>query len=144
MDSIVQIQLKEISKRLLEAQNMTFDVSDAALGCISDRGYDVRYGARPLKRALNSMVLNPISQLVLEGSVQEGDTVRVRIRGEVDVLNKSSQDISWISSNDRDEGDRNDIILLRNHAPRIDDTESEVGTWDDEEFLLDDGTHAHR
>ncbi len=39
MDSIAQIQLKEIAKRLLEGQNMTLDVSDAALGCISDKGY---------------------------------------------------------------------------------------------------------
>jgi len=144
MDSIAKIQLKEISKRLLEGQNMTLDVSDAALGCISDQGYDVRYGARPLKRVLNSTVLNPLSQLVLEGSVKEGDTVRVRTRGEVDVLTKSSPDISWICSTDKDEGDRNDIILIRNHAPTTDDTENEFGTWDDEEFLLEDGTHAHR
>lgn len=144
MDSIAQIQLKEISKRLLEGQNMTLDVSDAALGCISDKGYDVRYGARPLKRVLNSTVLNPLSRLVLEGSVQEGDTVRVRTRGEVDLLIKSSPATSWISSNDADEGDRNDIVLLRNHDPKSDDADNEVDAWDDEEFLLEDGTHHHR
>ena len=72
MNTIAEIQLKEISNRLLDGQNMTLDVSDVALSCISDKGYDVRYGARPLKRVLNSMVLNPLSQLVLEGSVLEG------------------------------------------------------------------------
>ncbi len=144
MNIIAQIQLKEISKRLLEGQNMTLDVSDASLGRISDKGYDVRYGARPLKRVLNSTVLNPLSQLVLEGSVLEGEIVRVRTKGEVDALTKSSPDISWVSSNDRGEGDQNDIVLLRNHVPATDDNENGSGAWDDEEFLLEDGTHAHR
>ncbi len=149
MDSIAQIQLDEISKRLLDGQNMTLDVSDIALSCISDKGYNVRYGARSLKRVLNSTVLNPLSQLVLEGSVLEGDTVKVRTRGEVESLTRNVADVtsdlrSWISSNDKDAnaGDRNDIILLQNHATAS-DKESESKTWDDEEFLLEDGTHAH-
>lgn len=150
MDSIARIQLDEISKRLLDGQNMTLDVSDIALSCISDKGYDVRYGARPLKRVLNSTVLNPLSRLVLEGSVLEGDTVRVRTRGEVESLTRHVGDVTsdprfWISSNDKDAdaGDQNDIVLMRNHATGS-DKESESETWDDEEFLLEDGTHAHR
>jgi len=139
MDRIAQIQLEEISKRLLDGQSMTLDVSDVALGCISDKGYDVRYGARPLKRVLAKHVLNPLSQLVLEGSVLEGDTVQVRTRGEV---SKSSKDISWISSSDGDVEDRNDIRILRNHDAATNDNEDE--TWDDDEYLLEDGTHAHR
>ncbi len=95
MDSIVQIQLDEISKRLLNGQNMMLDVSDIALSCISDKGYDVRYGARLLKWVLNSTVLNPLSQLVLEGSVLEGDTVKVRTRGEVESL---SQNVANVTS----------------------------------------------
>ena len=144
MNTIAEIQLKEISNRLLDGQNMTLDVSDVALSCISDKGYDVRYGARPLKRVLNSMVLNPLSQLVLEGSVLEGDTVRVRTRGEVNSLAKSSsEDISFVSASDGDMADRNDILLLRNHKPRnVDESE----TWDDVdgEYLLEDGMHDHR
>jgi ATP-dependent Clp protease ATP-binding subunit ClpB len=144
MDGIARIQLDEISKRLLDGQNMTLDVSDTALRCISDKGYDVRYGARPLKRVLNSTVLNPLSHLVLEGSVLEGDTVRVRTRGEVESDNTSGPR-SWICSNDKDPDarDRNDIVLLRNHETAS-DKENESETWDDEEFLLEDGTHAHR
>lgn len=140
MDRIAEIQLEEISKRLLEGQNMTLDVSDVALECIAEKGYDIRYGARPLKRVLAKSVLNPLSQLVLEGTVLEGDTVRVRTKGEVDSLSKSSPDISWASSNDGGVGDRNDILILRNH----DLTSMDDDTWDDEEFLLEDGRHAHR
>ena len=142
MDRIAEIQIDEISKRLMDGQNMTLDVSDVALGCISDKGYDVRYGARPLKRVLNSMVLNPLSQLVLEGSVLEGDTVRVRTRGEVNALMKSNPDLSWASSSDEDVADRNDILLLRNRAATKD---NESDTWDDDgDFLLEDGLHEHR
>jgi hypothetical protein len=99
---------------------------------------------------LNSTVLNPLSRLVLEGSVLEGDTVRVRTRGEVESLTRHVGDVTsdprfWISSNDKDAdaGDQNDIVLMRNHATGS-DKESESETWDDEEFLLEDGTHAHR
>lgn len=140
MDRIAQIQLEEISKRLLEGQNMTLDISDVALGFLSDKGYDVRYGARPLKRVLTKCVLNPLSQLVLEGSVLEGDTVRVRTRGEVNSLSKS-QDVSWVSSGD-DVEDRNDILILRNHVATTENDNEP--TWDDDEYLLEDGTHAHR
>mmetsp|Transcript_13810 Transcript_13810/g.22513 ORF Transcript_13810/g.22513 Transcript_13810/m.22513 type:complete len:141 (+) Transcript_13810:1469-1891(+) len=140
MDRIAEIHLEEISKRLLEGQNMTLDVSDVALECIAEKGYDIRYGARPLKRVLAKSVLNPLSQLVLEGTVLEGDTVRVRTKGEVDLLSKTSPDISWVCSNVGDVEDRNDILILRNH----DLTSTDSDTWDDEEFLLEDGRHAHR
>ena len=140
MNTIAEIQLQEISKRLMEGQNMTLDVSDLAMDCISDKGYDVRYGARPLKRVLNSMVLNPLSTLVLEGSVTEGDIVRVRTRGEVNQLAKTT-DVSYVSASDEDTADRNDILLLRNHSPSKD----EPTTWDDDgNFLLEDGVHDHR
>ena len=144
MDKIAKIQLEEISKRLLDGQNMTLDVSDVALECIAEAGYDVRYGARPLKRVLAKSMLNPLSHLVLEGSVLEGDTVRVRTRGEVNTLAKTSPDsISWITSADGDSEDRNDILLIRNHDVTQESNESD--TWDDDgEFLLEDGTHDHR
>ena len=78
---------------------MTLDVSSAAKDCIAERGYDVRYGARPLKRTLVKEVLNPLSRLILEGSVHEGDVVRVRTRGEaLNLQKKESQ-----STNDHDD-----------------------------------------
>lgn len=140
MGRIAQIHLEEISKRLLEGQNMRLDVSDAASECISEKGYDVRYGARPLKRVLAKSVLNPLSQLVLEGSVLEDDTVRVRTRGEAVSLSKASPGISWIGSNNGDIEDRNDIVILRNRDAVAADDDAR----DDDEFLLEDGRHAHQ
>ena len=145
MGRIAEIHLSEISERL-EGQSMTLDVSDVALECLAEKGYDVRYGARPLKRVLNRQILNPLSRLVLEGSVLEGDTVRVRTRGEVDALEKSSSDdfIGWITSEAGDSDDGNDILILRNHEVASAEGDTEAETWDDDEYLLGDGTHAHR
>lgn len=134
----------EISKRLADGQNMTLDLSHIALETIAEKGYDVRYGARPLKRVLNKDILNPLSRLVLEGSVLEGDTVRVRTRGEAKSMAKVSEEpLTWISSDGSigEEGDRNDIVVLRNQ-PALDEA---LDTWDDNgDYLMEDGVHSHR
>ena len=138
MDRIAEIGVKDIAKRLEDGQNMTLDVSPLAMDCIAEKGFDVRYGARPLKRALARELLNPLSRLVLEGCVVEGDHVLVRTRGEAE---KSEADYprGWISSTPASE-DKNDVVIIRNHdqRPPGDDT------WDDDEFLLEDGDHPHR
>ncbi|KAL7493484.1 hypothetical protein ACHAWT_006032 [Skeletonema menzelii] len=145
MGDIAAIHLDEIAKRLMSGQNMTLDVSEIALGCIAEKGYDVRYGARPLKRVLARDILNPLSKLLLEGSVKEGDTVKVRTRGEARLITKSSPGVTWVSSSDDnfDKEDRNDILILRNHEVNLRDAD-EKETWDDDEYLFEDGTHAHR
>ncbi len=144
MGDIAAINLDEIAKRLMDSQNMTFDVSEAALDCIAEKGYDVRYGARPLKRILARDLLNPLSKLLLEGSVKEGDTVKVRTRGEARLIAKSSPEVTWISSSDDfNEEDRNDILIIRNHEVKSGNTDDNE-TWDDDEYLFEDGTHNHR
>ena len=83
LDRITEVQLGRIGERLQSTHGMHFDVSRGAVQEIGDLGYDPRYGARPLSRALQNHVLNPLSRLVLEGTVRDGETVRVRTRGEV-------------------------------------------------------------
>jgi ATP-dependent Clp protease ATP-binding subunit ClpB len=50
MDRIAEIGVKDIAKRLEDGQNMTLDVSDLAMDCLAEKGFDIRYGARPLKQ----------------------------------------------------------------------------------------------
>ena len=138
MDSIAQIQVQGIARRLEEGQNMILDVSAPAMDCLAEHGFDIRYGARPLKRTLNRELLNPLSRLVLEGSVIDGDKVFVRTRAEAEKL-KENYPNGWISSNIAS-SDKNDVVIIRNHAPSP--LEDEV--WDDDEFLLEDGSHDHR
>jgi ATP-dependent Clp protease ATP-binding subunit ClpB len=74
--SIVDIQLARVQARLTERE-LTLDISDEAREAIARAGYDPVYGARPLKRAIQRMVENPLAQLLLAGELPAGTTVEV-------------------------------------------------------------------
>lgn len=140
MDRIAEIGIKEIAHRLEEGQNMTLDVSSNAKDVLAEMGYDVRYRARPLKRTLTRELLNPLSRLVLEGSVSEGDVVRARTRAEATNEQKIIGDgFGWISSNPSSEN-KNDVVLVKDSEPKVEEEEP----WDDNDFLMEDGMHSHR
>ena len=75
--SIVDILLASINKRIKEQMNMTIKLDEAARNYIIDNGYDEKYGARPLKRALQSKVEDELAEKILEGTFKSGDTVLV-------------------------------------------------------------------
>jgi ATP-dependent Clp protease ATP-binding subunit ClpB len=76
---IVEIQLKRLVKRL-ENQKITLELSDAAKALIASHGYDPVYGARPLKRAIQKDILDPLSMDILEGKFREGQTIKVDVK----------------------------------------------------------------
>jgi ATP-dependent Clp protease ATP-binding subunit ClpB len=76
MKRIIDIQLGGLIKRL-EERKITVVLSDAAKEQLVREGYDPAYGARPLKRAIQRYVLDPLALRVLEGDFLEGDTVFV-------------------------------------------------------------------
>ena len=146
MDSITDMNLHLVMKRLEEHQNMTLQISHNAQLVISEMGYDIRYGARPLKRVIAREILNPLSRLILEGAVISGDVVRIQTRAEGEIEqrnNHSSNDpstsLGWISSNPTS-NNKNDIIVMRNHQAKgpNDHTES----FNEEEYFLEDGTRT--
>jgi len=145
MDKIADIGLREIAERLENGQNMVLDISSNAKSCIAEKGYDIRYGARPLKRILAKDLLNPLSRLVLDGGAIDGDVVKVRTLGEVKEMKKEDPLLSWMSGSSHlaeEADDRNLVVVLRNHA-RTKNSGTE-NSWDDEDFQLEDGTHPHR
>ncbi len=77
---IVEIQLRGVAK-LLEAKNLSMVVDSQAKEWLGRRGYDPVYGARPLKRLITEVVLNPLSQKLLEGVFKPGDTVGISADG---------------------------------------------------------------
>lgn len=79
MRRIVDIQLERISNRILEGARLELAVNDEARDLLAELGYDVKYGARPLLRVLNSDVMVPLSRLLLEGELVAGDTVEVTV-----------------------------------------------------------------
>ena len=75
-DAIVEIQLNRLTRRL-QQQNITLDLDDRAKAFIAREGYDPVYGARPLKRAIQRYILDPLSLDILGGKFREGQTIRV-------------------------------------------------------------------
>ena len=76
---IAEIQLGSLKKRLA-AQDLRLEVSDAALDVLAQAGFDPIYGARPLKRAIQSEVENPLAKALLEGRYAPGSVIRVEAR----------------------------------------------------------------
>jgi ATP-dependent Clp protease ATP-binding subunit ClpB len=74
--SIAQIQLDRLAQRLAE-RDLRLEVSDEALDEIAKVGFDPLYGARPLKRAIQSQIENPVAKLILEGRFGPNDVVPV-------------------------------------------------------------------
>jgi ATP-dependent Clp protease ATP-binding subunit ClpB len=78
--SIARIQLKILQQRLAK-MDYGLDVSDAALAELAKVGFDPVYGARPLKRAIQSEIENPLAKAILEGRFAPKDTIAVDWRG---------------------------------------------------------------
>ena len=76
MGAIVDIQLKRLEV-LLADRRMTIELDDAARGWLAEKGYDPAYGARPLKRVIQKELQDPLARLILEGALNDGDTVSV-------------------------------------------------------------------
>jgi len=76
LTEVVDLLLRHL-RELVKGQGMTLEVSAAAKGYVVEQGYDVEYGARPLKRAIQRLVENPLSSALLRGEFEEGDTVKV-------------------------------------------------------------------
>lgn len=133
MDTIAAMGLADVARRLEEGHSVKLDVSTYARDVLAERGYDIRYGARPLKRTLARDLLHPLSHLILEGSITEGEIAKVRTRAEAEneqikLFDGESTDIisstlneptaatasfGWISSNPIS-NDRNDVVIMKN------------------------------
>ena len=86
MKRIVEIQLKSVVKAM-EEQDMGFSCSDAAVKEIVRNGFDPVFGARPLRRAIQKLVENPISSLIIEKKMSAGNQVAVDFDGQNFVFN---------------------------------------------------------
>jgi len=76
--SIARIQLAYLEKRLA-AQEMRLEISDAALRELGNAGFDPVYGARPLKRAIQAQLENPLAKAILEGKFAAKDAIHVDV-----------------------------------------------------------------
>jgi ATP-dependent Clp protease ATP-binding subunit ClpB len=79
LGEIVELQLARLRTRLAD-RGIALELTDEAKEHVVEAGWDPTYGARPLKRAIQRLVENPLALRLLEGDFHEGDTVRVDVR----------------------------------------------------------------
>ena len=77
MKEIVDIMLKGICRRTLAQMNLKLTVDDSAKAFLVEKGYDEKYGARPLRRAIQNLLEDGLAEAVLDGKVKAGDEVTV-------------------------------------------------------------------
>jgi ATP-dependent Clp protease ATP-binding subunit ClpB len=85
--AIAAIQLQRLNQRL-NAHDMQLQLSDAALDKVGEIGFDPIYGARPLKRAIQQEIANPLSQHLLAGDFISGETIYGELQGNKIVFHK--------------------------------------------------------
>jgi ATP-dependent Clp protease ATP-binding subunit ClpB len=77
----------QASGRLLEDRRMTLELDDGARSWLATKGYDPAYGARPLKRVIQKELQDPLARLILEGSLHDGETLKVSTEGDALTVN---------------------------------------------------------
>ncbi|GBE77955.1 Heat shock protein [Sparassis crispa] len=106
---IVDIRLREVQERLVD-KKMVLDLDDQSKEYLMSIGYSPMYGARPLNRAIQSELLNPLSVMILSDRIREGETITVRF-----------------------DGPHNRLQIVPNHEPSVDsmDVDYDVSDLDD-------------
>jgi ATP-dependent Clp protease ATP-binding subunit ClpB len=83
---IVELQIEIVSKRLKTQRDITLSVSGAAKKLLAKKGFDPNFGARPLKRVIQTMILDPLAMKIITGEVPEGSKVSIGVKGEEIVI----------------------------------------------------------
>jgi len=93
---IVKIQIEQVAKRLLQKE-IRFKVNEKALALLAKEGYDPHYGARPLRRLIQSKILNPVAEFIVSGKAKEGNSIFVDVvdnKFKINVLSRARKRIS--------------------------------------------------
>ena len=83
---IVELQLLRVFRRLKEQRGIHVEISDSAKKLIAEKGYEPSYGARPLKRVIQQLILDPLALKVITGEISDGSRVSLGAKnGEVTI-----------------------------------------------------------
>ena len=78
LEKIVDLELIKVEKRL-HNKNITLRISPKIKKMLAEKGYDITYGARPLKRIIQTMILDELALEIIEGKVKDGDKVKIEL-----------------------------------------------------------------
>ena len=85
MTEIVDLELRNVSTRLKE-RNLTFEFSEECKDFLIDKGYDEKYGARPLRRAVEKYLEDSLAEALLSGEIKPGEVIKVTVDSEAEGL----------------------------------------------------------
>ena len=80
IEAILELQLSAVIKKLKKNQNIDLSVSDKAKSYLAETGFDPAFGARPLKRAIERELLNPLALKILESGNKKTSTIQVDMK----------------------------------------------------------------
>ncbi len=78
MKLIVELELKKVETRL-NNKNISIKIGPKLKKVLAEKGYDISFGARPLKRLIQTMILDELAMEIIEGKVKDGDKVKIDI-----------------------------------------------------------------
>ena len=87
IERIVELQINEVAAQLEKDQALKLVVDKKAKARLAELGYDPQFGARPLKRLIDTLILNPLALKIVSGEVSGGATIKVGVRGKEIILN---------------------------------------------------------
>ena len=113
MKKIVELMLRALSKRITDT-GLTLDIDDSAKELLAQKGYSPSYGARPLRRVIQSMLEDKLSEALLDGVIKHGDVARVTVKGdEILILNGKDKGDEHLPTEHIDEQSLNKEITLK-------------------------------
>jgi ATP-dependent Clp protease ATP-binding subunit ClpA len=77
----VKLQVQRLTDRINKNRNIDIMVTERSMDFLADAGCDTKYGARPLKRAIQKYLENPLSMAILERKIEEGEKIEVDLEG---------------------------------------------------------------
>ncbi len=85
MVRIIDIQLKKLENRLID-RNITMNIPKSAKEFLVDKGFDEKYGARPLRRSIQKYLEDPLSEELLSGNIKDGSSIKIKVDKKLDKL----------------------------------------------------------
>src|SRR5699024_2952490 len=85
MKDIVKLMIEQVKERVQE-QELTFTITDRAVEKIAEEGFDPEYGARPLRRSIQRNIEDLLSEELLKGTIQKGETVKIGLNNKGDFI----------------------------------------------------------
>jgi ATP-dependent Clp protease ATP-binding subunit ClpB len=89
LENVVKLQVAELVKHVTTEKQIILMIDDSVYAHLLKVGYDPAYGARPLKRAIQTELMDELAMAIIEGEIGEGDTVRVEVENDKIVVHKS-------------------------------------------------------